>query len=151
VASSGDFYPRYVSLPGVLGTQAVGYACAHAWMHRTENYWIHKYHHSFSEQSFVRPISANSVTVTEFVVAYALPIVLGTILFRPDVWTMRVSACIISTSNLLIHTPPSILPMDWLPTWAVTNLKHFHHHEKVSSYTMCTPHTHTHTHTHTFL
>lgn len=48
----------------------IRYACAHAWMHRSENYWIHKFHHSFSEQTFIRPISANTVTTTEFLIAY---------------------------------------------------------------------------------
>jgi len=130
VASTGDYYPRWVSIPGVFLTQAVGYASAHAWMHKTENYWIHKYHHGFSERTFVRPIAANSVTLIEFSVAYALPIVTGTILFRPDTFVLRIVACAISLTNLCIHTPAHILPQDSFPSWAVTNLKHFHHHEK---------------------
>lgn len=131
VASTGDYYPRWVSIPGVFLTQAVGYASAHAWMHRTENYWIHKYHHTFSERTFVRPIAANSVTLMEFSVAYALPIVLGTMIFRPDTFVLRVVASTISLTNLLIHTPAHIFPeADYLPSWAVTNIKHFHHHEK---------------------
>lgn len=36
----------------------------------------------------------------------------------------------ISTTNLLIHTPSEHLNMKWMPSWMVTNDKHFFHHEK---------------------
>ena len=36
----------------------------------------------------------------------------------------------ISLTNLLIHTDMDCVPMGWAPDWMVTNIKHFHHHEK---------------------
>jgi len=130
IESSESNFPSYVAIPGVFITQGFGYALAHAWMHTPSNYWIHKYHHQYSEQSFVRPVSANTVTNTEFMIAYALPIVTGLVVFKPkinDVWWVTMT---ISTTNLLIHTPAEHLNMKWMPSWMITNDKHFFHHEK---------------------
>lgn len=126
----GETNPTWIALPGVLATQGIGYACAHKWMHKPENYWIHKFHHSFNDKSFVRPISANSVTLAEFTIAYSAPIVTGICLFRPDVNATYWVVTLISATNLLIHTPNRCLPMGWVPDVFVTNLKHFHHHEQ---------------------
>ena len=130
VLSRGEPYPVYIAAPIVFTCQAIGYAKAHAWMHKSGNYWIHKYHHQFSERTFVRPISANSVTPVEFLVAYALPIVVGGMIGRPSIDLMYYVTSAISFTNLFIHTPETVLPMRWTPDWMVTNWKHFHHHEK---------------------
>ena len=75
----------WVGIPGLFITQGVGYAFAHAWMHdpRSIRAKIHKYHHRYSEQTFVRPVSANATTTAEFCVAYITPIVTGIVVFRP--------------------------------------------------------------------
>jgi len=89
IESGESRFPSYIAIPGVFVTQGIGYALAHAWMHIPSNYWIHKYHHQYSELSFVRPVAANTVTNTEFMIAYALPIVTGLVVFKPqinDVW-----------------------------------------------------------------
>ena len=125
-----SLFPWYISIIGVYIVQAAGYASAHAWMHKPANYWIHKMHHQYNEISFIRPISANTVTVTEFSIAYALPIVTGLLLFRPTINDMWWVTMTISATNFLIHTPPTILNMKWAPNWLITNDKHFHHHEK---------------------
>lgn len=126
----GDSNPDYISIPGVLLTQAVGYALAHSFMHIPSNYWMHKFHHSYNEKTFVRPIAANSTTVAEFFVAYAVPIVTGIIAFRPRVQVVFYIVASISFTNLCIHTPMDFLNMKWAPGWLVTNDKHFNHHEK---------------------
>ena len=126
----GDSYPDHISIPGVLMTQAVGYALAHSFMHIPSNYWMHKFHHSYNEKTFVRPIAANSTTVAEFLVAYAILIVTGIIVFRPRVEVVFYIVASISFTNLCIHTPMSFLNMKWAPDWVVTNDKHFSHHEK---------------------
>ena len=126
----GESYPDYISVPGVLLTQAIGYALAHNFMHMPANYWMHKFHHTYNEKTFVRPIAANSTTVAEFLVAYAIPIVTGVIVFRPRVDVIFYIVAAISFTNLCIHTPAEILNMTWAPDWVVTNYKHFHHHEK---------------------
>ncbi len=130
IEHTDKLFPSYIYIPGVIVTQGVGYASAHAWMHRPSNYWIHKYHHSYNEQSFVRPVAANTVTNTEFLIAYAAPIVTGLLLFRPDIDTMWWLTMSISATNLLIHTSIQHVNMKWAPSWLITNDKHFHHHEK---------------------
>lgn len=122
--------PDYIAIPGVILVQGIGYALAHNFMHQPNNYWIHKYHHRYNEKTFVRPIAANSTTVTEFLLAYALPIVTGIILFRPRFAIVNYIVMAVSLTNLAIHTPETIFPMGWAPSWLVTNVKHFHHHEK---------------------
>lgn len=126
----GESYSDYIAIPGVLLTQAVGYAMAHSFMHIPSNYWMHKFHHSYNEKTFVRPITANSTTIAEFLVAYAVPIVTGIIVFRPRVQVVFYIVAAISFTNLCIHTPADFLSMKWAPEWLVTNDKHFHHHEK---------------------
>jgi sterol desaturase/sphingolipid hydroxylase (fatty acid hydroxylase superfamily) len=124
-------WPLWVSAPGLFMTQAVGYAMCHQWMHNPKRYAAtHKYHHTFSERTFVRPVSANSTTTIEFIIAYITPIVTGMVVFRPTYNTVWVLVATISLTNLLIHTDMDCVPMGWAPDWMVTNIKHFHHHEK---------------------
>lgn len=121
----------WIGVPGLIFTQGVGYALAHAWMHDPVRYAkIHKYHHRFSELTFVRPVSANATTTAEFCVAYITPIVTGIVVFRPTYNAIWCLVCAVSAANLLIHTDPEALPMGFMPSWVVTNIKHFHHHEK---------------------
>ena len=131
VNSRGNPRPWYISFVGMLAIQHVGYAFAHWFMHRPKIYWwTHKYHHRFNEKTFVRPISANAVTLAEFVIAYVFPIVAGIMICRPSARVADAIITIISFTNLLIHTPESVLPTKWVPDWFVTNKKHFYHHEK---------------------
>ncbi|KAK3284343.1 hypothetical protein CYMTET_8005 [Cymbomonas tetramitiformis] len=121
----------WISFPGTIITQGIGYAKAHRFMHQRQNYWMHKYHHQYHEKSFVRPIAANAVTLAEFCMAYASPLVVGAFLFRPDASALYWISVTVSLTNLLIHTPTNLLPMArYLPAFIVTNEKHFHHHEK---------------------
>lgn len=131
VNSRGNPRPWYISFVGMLAIQSLGYAFAHWFMHRPKIYWwTHKYHHRFNDKSFVRPISANAVTLAEFVIAYVFPIVAGIMICRPSARVADAIITIISFTNLLIHTPESVLPTNWLPDWFMTNKKHFYHHEK---------------------
>lgn len=124
-------WPLWVSAPGLFMTQAIGYALVHSWMHNPKYYAAtHKYHHTFNEKTFVRPVTANSTTTAEFCMAYITPILTGLIFFRPTYGTVWALTSIISVTNLLIHTDVDALPMGWLPSFLVTNKKHFHHHTK---------------------
>lgn len=124
--------PPWIGVPGLFLTQAAGYALCHAWMHDPVRYAkIHKYHHTFNERTFVRPVTANATTTVEFLVAYVTPTVTGIVLFRPTYNTILSLVMSLSVCNLLVHTPPEALPYPgWLPNFIVTNVKHFHHHEK---------------------
>jgi hypothetical protein len=130
LGENGTQYP-YIVAPASFLIQAVGYALAHSWMHKPSNYWIHKFHHRYNEKTFVRPISANSVTLVEFCVAYVAPILTALIVCKPNTTQMYYLTMAISFTNLMIHTPLDYLPMEkYLPDFFVTNAKHFHHHEK---------------------
>ena len=130
--SQGSYLPDFVSMAGLLACQAIGYALAHAWMHLPDNYqWTgHKYHHRFNDKTFVRPVSANATTWVEFLIAYAIPFVIGTALFRPSRVATDAVILAVSFANLCIHTPCDVLPMSWAPGFLVSNSKHFFHHEK---------------------
>jgi sterol desaturase/sphingolipid hydroxylase (fatty acid hydroxylase superfamily) len=131
VLEMGSPVSAYISGPGVFLTQSVGYALIHHWMHKPKNYArIHKYHHGFSELTFVRPVTANATTTEEFMLAYAIPIVSGIMLWRPTMDVVFYIVGTISVTNLIIHTDTDSIDMSWAPEFLVTNLKHFHHHEK---------------------
>ena len=120
-----------LAFPGVLLCQAVGYALAHEFMHRPQHYrWTgHQYHHQFNEKTFVRPISANAVTAVEFLIAYAIPLMVGIVLFRPSPVVADSIICAVSLANLCIHTPEKVLPMRCAPPGLVSNRKHLYHHQ----------------------
>ena len=121
----------WICAPGVFLTQSIGYALTHHWMHKPKNYArIHKYHHGFSELTFVRPVTANATTLEEFVLAYVVPITIGTFIWRPTMDVIFYIVATISVCNLFIHTDCDSIDMSWAPDFLVTNLKHFHHHEK---------------------
>merc|ERR1712159_786763 len=63
----------------VLG-HAVGYYCAHRWMHTRRMYWDHRFHHRFNK--YVVPVTANAVSLAEYAIAYMLPFIAGSILLR---------------------------------------------------------------------
>lgn len=72
-----------------------------------------------------------AVSVTEFVVAYLLPIVVGCVLVPVDRTCVVVAACLIGGSNLLIHTPFMLgVPLPW---FIVTADDHFRHHRRLTS------------------
>jgi sterol desaturase/sphingolipid hydroxylase (fatty acid hydroxylase superfamily) len=130
VMSQAAYLHPCIAFPGTLLCQAVGYALAHNWMHRPENYrWTgHRYHHQFHNKSFLRPISANAVTWVEFLIAYAIPLMAGIVLFRPSPVVTNAVILTVSFANLCIHTPETLLPMNWAPSFMVSNRKHFYHH-----------------------
>mmetsp|Transcript_27505 Transcript_27505/g.41627 ORF Transcript_27505/g.41627 Transcript_27505/m.41627 type:complete len:235 (+) Transcript_27505:55-759(+) len=125
----GHCNPSYVAIPGCLLLQGFGYTVIHSWMHIPSNYWIHKYHHTYNEHTFVRPITANAVTVVEFILAYLLTNVIAVLVFRPEVLDMYYIVMSVSMANLLIHTNPKIISMSFLPNFLCSNEKHVHHHK----------------------
>mmetsp|Transcript_20184 Transcript_20184/g.30353 ORF Transcript_20184/g.30353 Transcript_20184/m.30353 type:complete len:173 (+) Transcript_20184:96-614(+) len=86
LALQNSYQPWFVSIPGVLFVQSGLYGIAHYWMHNSHKRiyaTFHKYHHQFNETTFVRPITANAVTIAELLVPYQLPLVAGTLLCQP--------------------------------------------------------------------
>jgi len=130
ISWAGNCNSSYISIPGSILLQGLGYTVAHAWMHIPSNYWMHKYHHRYNEHTFVRPIVANSVSMAEFAVAYVLTNMVAAMVFCPSVSDMYYIIMTISISNLLIHTSPDVIPMRFLPSFLCSNEKHGHHHKK---------------------
>ena len=51
----------------ILIGHAIGYYCAHRWMH-TQDVLAHRFHHRFN--SIVVPVTANAVSLAEYAIAY---------------------------------------------------------------------------------
>jgi len=111
---------------GVLLIQSIGYYLAHMWMHRRENYWMHKFHHQYNKD--VIPMTANAVHVCEYMVAYMGPIAAGALIAQPTFLGLLIAGYWISFTNLLIHTPQLHDLSDTLPEWLVTTVCHNEHH-----------------------
>mmetsp|Transcript_7173 Transcript_7173/g.14085 ORF Transcript_7173/g.14085 Transcript_7173/m.14085 type:complete len:92 (-) Transcript_7173:256-531(-) len=65
---------------------------------------MHKFHHKFTCDKIV-PMAANAVSVSEYLLAYMLPIVSGAVIAGAGRYSLLWSVGVISSNNLLIHTP----------------------------------------------
>ena len=98
-------------------------------MHTNRFYFIHKFHHQYSD--IVIPMSANSVSAYEYIIAYMMPFIIGIILFKPDRIALRISISLVSFANLLIHTPWLSESSDkFLSKYFVKTSDHLEHHQK---------------------
>lgn len=112
----------------ILYTQSVLYYYIHILMHKPDIYsFIHKFHHQFN--TFVVPISANAVTIQEYLLAYMFPIIISAYIFSPDYITLNISILFISLSNILIHTPIFRYISMIIPDFLVNTDKHMTHHK----------------------
>merc|ERR1719181_1889183 len=89
---------RVAMTGGILLGHAIGYYCAHRWMHTRRMYWAHRFHHKFN--TVVVPVTANAVSLAEYAIAYMLPFIAGAWMLRPDRCSMFISVGIISINNL---------------------------------------------------
>jgi sterol desaturase/sphingolipid hydroxylase (fatty acid hydroxylase superfamily) len=124
---------RVMMTAGIIGGHSVGYYCAHRWMHTRPMYWAHKFHHQFNV--VVVPVSANAVSLAEYIIAYMLPFVAGCAILRPDRFSVFVAVSIISFNSLLIHTPSladaSAKAVPWL---FVSTADHLEHHRRLTKH-----------------
>ena len=117
---------------GLLGVHSLRYYMGHAAMHRPELYWAHKLHHKF--HCNVTPVAANCVTITEYLIAYMLPFVVGIFFFRPDRLALLRAVSLISMNNILIHTPALSEPASkFLPWLFVGTHDHLEHHARLTT------------------
>lgn len=115
----------------ILFIQSIGYYLMHMIMHTKNFYWMHRFHHKYS--SIVIPMSANAVTIYEYMFAYMLPIILGIIIVRPCLESLYYAVKIISIFNLLIHTPwLNEISKYLVPDIFVSTNKHIEHHQKLN-------------------
>lgn len=104
----------------------------HKTFHSCPGYYkYHKFHHRFN--THVTPISANAVSVVEYIFAYILPFAAAGFTVRPYPDAFRISIYILSISSLLIHTP---CIEAWsernMPEWLVSTHDHMEHHRKLN-------------------
>lgn len=119
----------------LLLIQSLGYYFAHRLMHTNRFYYIHKFHHQYSD--IIIPIAANSVTIYEYIFAYLTPFIIGIILIRPSKYSLKYAIYCVSVGNLFIHTPMFVeKPLKYflsiLPSYFVKPIDHFDHHRKVN-------------------
>ena len=81
----------------------LGYFFVHKEMHRNKILKkIHYFHHNFDK--ILIPSIGNAVSKSEFILAYVLPFILGSILIHPTEITFVSSIGTISILNMIIHT-----------------------------------------------
>ncbi len=116
----------FVSMKLIL-LQSIGYYSCHYLMHTKYLYFIHRFHHKYN--NIIIPISANSVSILEYLFAYMLPFVCGIYIFQPNELSLKLTIYLISIFNLLIHTPSL---EKWshrmYPKFLVSTSDHFIHH-----------------------
>mmetsp|Transcript_2977 Transcript_2977/g.4762 ORF Transcript_2977/g.4762 Transcript_2977/m.4762 type:complete len:237 (+) Transcript_2977:100-810(+) len=111
---------------GLLLIHSIGYWYAHKTMHTSWLFWAHSFHHRFS--AAVTPCVAMAVSPAEFLLAYMVPFIVGGLIVRPDRLSLLLAVCIISLSNLMVHTERC---QGWnLPWFLVSADKHLQHHRR---------------------
>ena len=94
------------SLLNVLGVLLIHSLCcyfAHRMLHHPRLHCYHRFHHRFN--TCIPPSSANAVTIVEYLIAYVVPFGICALLVRPDEAELRYGVYVVTTCNLLIHTP----------------------------------------------
>ena len=95
-------------------------------------YWAHRFHHRFN--AHVAPSTANAVSLAEYSIAYMLPFIAGSMVLRPDRYSMFIAVGIISFNNLLVHTPfLADLSAKYVPWWGVSTADHLEHHKRLTT------------------
>jgi len=125
-----NWMQRVLSILACILIHSILYYSAHRLMHTPQFYRHHKFHHQFAVH--VPPVSANAVTVVEYLVAYVVPFAVAALIARPDELSLRISVYIVSFANLLIHTPKLEKLSERLPPTFVSTNGHLEHHRKLN-------------------
>ena len=105
---------------------SIGYYSTHRLMHRSDLFRkYHQFHHQFNQTLI--PTIGNSVSISEFTVAYMSPFILGYMLIHPNQESFNMGILIVSIMNLIIHTP-ELSKVSWSP-WFVSPETHLKHHQ----------------------
>jgi sterol desaturase/sphingolipid hydroxylase (fatty acid hydroxylase superfamily) len=108
------------------------YYLVHHFFHTAGPYWyrFHKPHHKF--HNFVPPMSANAVSLVEYMLAYVLPFAVGAAIFHPSSAELYWSVAYVSFCNILVHTPwLEALSRKVEPMWVSTR-GHLEHHRRLT-------------------
>lgn len=123
-----SYYFITIEVIFLLLIQSFGYYLAHIMMHTPKLYFIHKFHHQYSD--LVVPMSANAVSIYEYILAYMMPFITGIIIINPDRLSLRITISLVSFANLCIHTPwLSDISDKYIPDYFVKTTDHLEHHK----------------------
>lgn len=115
---------------GVVVVEGFLFYFVHKAFHEVKGlYWAHSFHHRFNE--VVLPSTASAVSITEFVFAYMIPIIVGCAVVPNDRVSAIAGSAVISITNLLIHTPfMKGAKYHW---FFVAPDDHFRHHRRITT------------------
>lgn len=116
------------SIVGIVVIEGLLFYLVHKAFHEVKSlYWMHRYHHRFN--TVVLPSSANAVSISEYMFAYMIPIVIGVVVTGADEASTFLGSAIIAVTNLLIHTPQM---EEYVWFWAfVSTHDHLEHHRRL--------------------
>lgn len=118
--------PNLLHTFSIVFIHSIGYYFAHKAMHRNDFFKkYHYFHHQFNETLI--PTIANSVSETEFTMAYMLPFVVGSLLISPNIESFNLGIMIVSIMNLVIHCQ-ELQYTEW-NKFFVSPKTHLYHHQ----------------------
>ena len=125
ILDENNFAFEWFAFFQIIFIQNILYFFIHRYMHIT-NASIHKFHHLFQEHVF--PSTANTVSVSEFLIAYLLPLFVGGCLSKTNEVTFLIASYTISMFNIIVHVKK--LENIPYPPYLVSPLKHLDHHKR---------------------
>jgi sterol desaturase/sphingolipid hydroxylase (fatty acid hydroxylase superfamily) len=122
----------------IMLVHSIQYYFVHKMFHEHPTLYkaFHRLHHRF--HTHVPPSAANTVTTGEYLVGYALPFavasLLGKFTVRTSMTAFRLAITIISMLNLMVHTPKlEEWSRRWIPHFWVSTTGHLNHHRKLEA------------------
>ena len=94
-------------------------------------YKIHSFHHRFDK--LILPSTGFAVSHSEFLIAYASPLVIASILIHPSEASFLSAISLISLFNLFIHCQ-ELRTMKWIPGFVSPDMHITHHEVRVKHY-----------------
>lgn len=119
---------------GLVVVHSICFFQAHQAFHTVKPlYRWHKFHHLFN--THVTPITANAVSMVEYVIAYLTPFGVGMLLFPCSALALQIAIQLISICNIAMHTPKlELLYKTYVPAWLpiVGTAAHLEHHKRLN-------------------
>jgi sterol desaturase/sphingolipid hydroxylase (fatty acid hydroxylase superfamily) len=94
-------------------------------------YKIHSFHHRFDK--LILPSTGFAVSHSEFLIAYASPLVIASILIHPSEASFLSAISLISLFNLFIHCQ-ELRTMKWIPGFVSPDMHITHHEVRLKHY-----------------
>jgi len=122
--SFGTF--QFINIGIILLIQNLGYYLVHKLFHKSRLYKFHKFHHKFDKRLI--PSLGNAVSITEFVLAYMIPFIIGAYVTHPSELSMIIPLFLVAILNMSIHCQ-EFNNIEY-PGFIVSPREHSIHHEQ---------------------